>query len=141
MDERLDLTGIFDRMFADIREATAGIGGAQQQFLGVSATARSEDGMVEVTVGPRGQLVDLKLDPRIYRKPNSTELANKIVETTRRASEDAMNQGKQIVDQNTPAELDVSKFGDATVSGMMHRHDADIVKEREAEKEEDENDG
>src|SRR2546421_12611798 len=37
----------------------------------ITETAESEDGLISVTVGSRGELVELWLDPRIYRNPDS----------------------------------------------------------------------
>jgi DNA-binding protein YbaB len=48
-------------------------------------TEKSRDGLISVTVGSRGELVRLDLDPRIYRRPDARQLADSIVETTRRA--------------------------------------------------------
>ncbi len=48
-------------------------------------TEKSPDGLVSVTVGSRGELVGLDLDPRVYRRPDARHLADTIVETTRRA--------------------------------------------------------
>lgn len=52
-------------------------------------TATSDDGLITATAGGRGELVELELDPRIYREQDSTVLAAGIVETVRRAAERA----------------------------------------------------
>ncbi|SDF98033.1 YbaB/EbfC family nucleoid-associated protein [Klenkia brasiliensis] len=51
----------------------------------VQVTEKSRDGLVTVTVGPRGDLVRLDLDPRIYRRPDSRELADTITATVQKA--------------------------------------------------------
>ncbi|WP_049570675.1 YbaB/EbfC family nucleoid-associated protein [Nonomuraea sp. SBT364] len=48
-------------------------------------TEKSPDGLVRVTVGSKGELVGLDLDPRVYRRPDARHLADTILETTRRA--------------------------------------------------------
>lgn len=53
----------------------------------LQATEKSHDGLVSVTVGSRGELVRLDLDPRIFRRPDSRHLADSIVETAGRAGE------------------------------------------------------
>lgn len=55
----------------------------------VRGTGYSEDGLVTAVVGGRGELVELELDPRIYRDPNTTELAAKIVAAVREAAAEA----------------------------------------------------
>lgn len=49
-------------------------------------SASSGDGLVTVTVDSKGALVELKLDPRIYRQPDSTELAATIMSTIKLAA-------------------------------------------------------
>lgn len=49
-------------------------------------TADSADGLVSATVGGNGELVELWLDPRIYRSPDSSALAATITETIHRAA-------------------------------------------------------
>lgn len=53
----------------------------------LTATAESRDRMVSVTVGPRGQVQDIKLDPRAYRKLSPSQLAGTIMEQIRAATE------------------------------------------------------
>lgn len=55
----------------------------------LTASATSPDGYVTATVGPRGEVVRIELDPRIYRRPDSTRLASTITETIHRAAEEA----------------------------------------------------
>lgn len=62
----------------------------QQKLLKVNMVAKSPDGYVTATVGPRGQLIKLELDPRIYRRPNSRELASTITKTIQQATEKAV---------------------------------------------------
>jgi DNA-binding protein YbaB len=43
-----------------------------ERTSGLSATAREGDGIVEVTVGPGGQVTELRLDEEIRRQPAAT---------------------------------------------------------------------
>ncbi|MET8138821.1 YbaB/EbfC family nucleoid-associated protein [Sphaerisporangium sp. NPDC005288] len=52
----------------------------------VQITEKSEDGLIAATVGARGDLIRLDIDPRIYRRPDSRELADSITATVRRAA-------------------------------------------------------
>jgi DNA-binding protein YbaB len=58
----------------------------QRTLLSVTATATSPDGTVTVTVGPRGHVVRVDLDPRIYRRPDAARLAESVTETIQRAT-------------------------------------------------------
>lgn len=63
-----------------------------RQARGVTGSATSSDGLITATVDARGQLVQLDIDPRIYRRPDSRELADSIVETIKVAAGDAQEQ-------------------------------------------------
>ncbi len=63
-----------------------------RQARAVQVTETSPDGLVSVTVGARGDLVRLDLDPRIYRRPDSRALADTITETVHRATAAAQEQ-------------------------------------------------
>ncbi|MFD1536960.1 YbaB/EbfC family nucleoid-associated protein [Nonomuraea guangzhouensis] len=58
----------------------------------VRVTGRSPDGLVTVTVGARGDLVRLDLDPRVFRRPDSGALAAVITETLHRAAAQAQEE-------------------------------------------------
>jgi DNA-binding protein YbaB len=52
----------------------------------VTATAESEDGLIVATVSGPGRLVDLRLDPRVYRASDSRRLAEQITGVVREAT-------------------------------------------------------
>lgn len=68
----------------------------------VEGKAESDDGLVSVTVGARGELTALDLDPRIYRRPDSTALAESIVDTIAKARKDADEKGVAVADRIVP---------------------------------------
>ena len=75
-------------------------------------TATSDDGLITATAGGRGELVELELDPRIYRDQDSTVLAAGIVETVRRAVQRAQRKaveavGPQVLGPADPESIDV----------------------------------
>ncbi|WP_245642542.1 YbaB/EbfC family nucleoid-associated protein [Nonomuraea candida] len=70
----------------------------------VQVTETSPDGLVSVTVGARGDLVRLDLDPRIYRRPDARKLADTIAETTRRAAAAAQERVTEIFAPVIPPE-------------------------------------
>ncbi|MFC7722998.1 YbaB/EbfC family nucleoid-associated protein [Nonomuraea recticatena] len=57
-----------------------------RQARAVQVTETSADGLVSATVGPLGNLLRLDLDPRIYRQPDSRQLADSITQTVIRAA-------------------------------------------------------
>lgn len=63
----------------------------------LTGTAESRDRMVSVTVGPRGQVQDIKLDPRVYRKLSPSQLASAIMEQIGVATEQVADRTKELM--------------------------------------------
>lgn len=63
----------------------------QAQARAVQVTEKSPDGLISATVGARGELIRLDLDPRIYRRPDSRELADSITDTIKAAAAKAQD--------------------------------------------------
>ncbi|TMR14397.1 YbaB/EbfC family nucleoid-associated protein [Nonomuraea turkmeniaca] len=70
----------------------------------VQITEKSRDGLVTVTVGARGELVGLDLDPRIYRRTDARWLADTITDTVRRAAARARERIAEILEPVIPRE-------------------------------------
>jgi DNA-binding protein YbaB len=68
----------FEQLAGEIRDI-------QRELAAVRETAFSPDGLISVTVDARGDLLELALDPRVYRDPDSRGLAAAITETCRAA--------------------------------------------------------
>jgi DNA-binding protein YbaB len=124
MAER-DLQGLrayaeeLSNQFEKIRD---GLGDMQRELTAVTGTAKSPDGYVTATVGPRGQLLRLQLDPRIYRKPDSAQLAQSITETVGKAAEDAAHKVEAVTERYAPG-LDVASFLRGEVASRLRRFD------------------
>lgn len=115
-------------MVGDLRRATAGIPEMQRRILQVTGVAWSDDRMIKAVVGPRGHLLELDIDPRVFRKPNSKALSAAIVATVRLAVEDATQQTRAILDDVLPSDMRVGggKVGDVDVARLVYGHDADV---------------
>ncbi|NKE63808.1 YbaB/EbfC family nucleoid-associated protein [Lentzea sp. PSKA42] len=74
----------FDRLAAEIRAI-------QRELAEVVEVAESDDGLIVATVNARGDLMDLELDPRLFRHPDSKALSEAITGVYRsgRAAADA----------------------------------------------------
>jgi DNA-binding protein YbaB len=68
----------------------------------IRGTGYSDDDLVTAVVGGRGNLVELELDPRIYRDRNATELAAKIVAAVHEAAEDAEREAVKFAEKLLP---------------------------------------
>lgn len=64
----------------------------QEKLVGISVTEESADGLIAATVGARGELRALELDPRVYRGQDAAALAEDILATVRVAAETAGRQ-------------------------------------------------
>jgi DNA-binding protein YbaB len=92
-------------MITDLQRARDNLGETQRRILQIRGTAKSKDRLIKVTVGPRGQLIDLELDPRVFRNPDSKALAAAIMATVREAVEDSQRQGRELRDELLPKDL------------------------------------
>ncbi|MFF4196776.1 YbaB/EbfC family nucleoid-associated protein [Nonomuraea sp. NPDC001831] len=71
----------------------------------LAATAESRDGLVSVTVGPRGQVQDITLDPRVYRKLAPSQLARSIMEQIGAATAQVADRTKELMTPFMPKGL------------------------------------
>ena len=81
-----------DELRADFQRLMAEGPAVAARAREVVVTRKSRDGLVSVTVGPRGDLVHLDIDPRVFRRPDSRGLADAIVETVQAAAAEAQEQ-------------------------------------------------
>ncbi|MCW6010067.1 YbaB/EbfC family nucleoid-associated protein [Micromonospora sp. CPCC 205371] len=98
----------------------------REQMLEVTGTAWSDDRLIKAVVGPRGQLIELEIDPRIYRTPNSKALSASILSTVKAAIEDANKKTREIMDKVMPKDKGLGLFGKTDVDVMLEHHDADL---------------
>jgi DNA-binding protein YbaB len=78
------------------------LGDMRKEMNEARATVKSPDGHITATVGPRGQLVKLELDPRIFRRPDSTKLAAAITETIQKAAVEVGHKVDEITERYAP---------------------------------------
>jgi DNA-binding protein YbaB len=112
-------------MIEEVQRAWSGIDAVQRQMRKVTGTAWSDDRTVKAVVGPRGHLLELEIDPRVYRRPNSKALATTIVDTVTRAIEDATRQTKEILDGSLPSDMRINPLIGTDLGRLIHSHDAD----------------
>ncbi|MFG2042850.1 YbaB/EbfC family nucleoid-associated protein [Dactylosporangium sp. NPDC048998] len=114
-------------MVDDLKRAIGSLDETQRRINQITGTGWSPDRLVKVTVGPRGQLVDLEIDPRVFRNPDSRGLADAILTAARNAVTDANGKTTEIVDKAVPVHLRRGPFGgEDSLSGVISRHDADL---------------
>jgi len=117
-------------MVDDLERTVGNLDSVQQRMMQVTGEAWSEDGLVRAVVGPRGQLVDLEIDPRVYRKPDSRALAASILAAVKSAVEEAGRTAQGLIDESLPADLRPDGTAGVDLSQLLRRHDADLMKGR-----------
>ncbi|AEH07789.1 MULTISPECIES: YbaB/EbfC family nucleoid-associated protein [Protofrankia] len=127
--ERPDWTALGE-MFSDLKRTWSELPNLQRRMLEVTGQAWSDDRMIKAVVGARGHLIELEIDPRVYRRPDSKALAATIVATVRSATEDAKRQTKEIVDGSLPSDMRLSSIGGMDIDELAYGHDGDLPRKR-----------
>lgn len=123
--EGRDLSGLralAEELTGQLAKVRSGLGDMQKELSALTATAKSPDGYVTATVGPRGQLVRLHLDGRIYRNPDSAKLAATITETVQKATAEVAEKVQEVTAKYAPG-VDVSPYLRGDASARLNRFD------------------
>jgi DNA-binding protein YbaB len=110
----------------DLHQTVKGIGETRQKVAEVTGVAWSDDRTVKAVVGPRGQLVDLEIDPRVFRNPNSKALSATILATVRAAVGDANRKTREIMEKVMPKDPGLGIAGRTDFDRWMGSHDSDL---------------
>jgi DNA-binding protein YbaB len=96
-----------------------------QRLASMQVTAASPDGLVHATVGPRGQLIDLRIDHERFRKVDADDLAQTIVTTVRSAAERTAGEVEALLGGLLPPDSGTLQFlRDNDFASLMGRADA-----------------
>lgn len=129
-DANRALRARFDEVYGQYERLRSGMDELQRKLAAFQVTAESDDGLVRATVGPRGQLVKLVLDPRVYRERDAEALASKITATVEQATAKSVEQVQQLVAGYLPAGSGAVDFlKDNNFASLMRRHDAAMREE------------
>lgn len=95
----------------------------QERARALQVTEKSGDGLITATVGARGELVRLDIDPRIYRRPDARALADDITETIKKAGAKARAEVVDLFAALVPREqVEAQLRGDSSaLVEMMHK--------------------
>ena len=103
-----------EELMAQFERMRAGAGDLRRRILEVRGEAKSPDGLVKAVVGNQGHLERLDIDPRVYRRPDSRQLAETITDTIRRAAAEA----NRLIEEAASAYLDVHDVRNALGGDM-----------------------
>ncbi|TDC02309.1 YbaB/EbfC family DNA-binding protein [Nonomuraea longispora] len=93
---------LLEQLVQEVNQQTEQLKQMQEKVRDLSATSRSKDGMVSVTVGPRGDVRTIDLDPRVYRKLSPSELSASIVEQIGKAARQVRGDMKEVMEPFVP---------------------------------------
>jgi DNA-binding protein YbaB len=95
----------------------------QKRARSLQITEKSEDGLITATVGARGELIRLDIDPRIYRKPDARALADDITQTIKKAGTKAQQEVVELFAALVPREqIEAQLSGDMdALTELMHK--------------------
>lgn len=104
-----------DELLADYARSREQLAMAHQRLAAITATERSENGGITVTVGPRGTLTGLDLADDVYRTHRPSELAAEVVRLVTSASQRALAEAADVLAPTLPAGVDpkATLFGTA----------------------------
>ncbi|MEV6302256.1 YbaB/EbfC family nucleoid-associated protein [Actinoplanes sp. NPDC051861] len=112
-----------ESMMEDAQKLLTNAAEMKRKLDELTVSTRSEDGFVVATVDARGRLVQLDLDPRIYRSPNAGGLASQIIETYQRAVDKVDTDTRTILERYLPREFDVDQFTNIDFDKYASRRD------------------
>jgi DNA-binding protein YbaB len=123
-DANRALRARFDDVVSQYERLRSGLDEMQERLSRLAVTAESPDGLVRATVGPRGQLIDLELDPDIYRRHDAAELSRKILRTVEQAVAKTTDQVQEMVGEYLPADSGAARFmRDGNFGTLLSRQD------------------
>ncbi|MEV5493992.1 YbaB/EbfC family nucleoid-associated protein [Nonomuraea fuscirosea] len=109
-----ELAGQVDQQVRRVREA-------YQALNAIESTMTSSDGMIQVTVGPQGQVRSIDLNARVYRRLSTAELADTLMRQINRATADVTERRRRLMEPLMPEGLPYEQvFGeDVTLDAFL----------------------
>lgn len=95
-----------DELLADYRRSRAQLASVQRELTSITASASDPDGLLTVTVGPRGTLTGLAISDGAYRRYRPAELADQIVRATGAATVRAFTAASETLAPALPSGTD-----------------------------------
>lgn len=115
----------FDDVYGQYHRLRSGMDEIQRRLTTMQVSAESADGLVRATVGARGQLIDLRLDRRIYSESDEGMLGRTIVATVQQAAAQTTQQVEELMAAYLPAESGPMRFlKDNDFGSLLRRSDA-----------------
>ena len=102
-DANRALRARFDEVYGQYQRLRSGLDELQVKLAELRVTERSDDGQVIATVGARGELISVEVEPGVFHDRDARALSRKITTTVHRASAAAVNATQELVAGYLPA--------------------------------------
>jgi DNA-binding protein YbaB len=126
-DRAAHMEAQIDSMMDEYRRLRENLDAMQSELVKIQATAYSEDGHVVVTVGPRGHLLGIRIDPVVNRRPNTEQLSASIMEAVTAAAAMAAEEVAEITERYAPGAFRHEELGEFDFSSLLTRHDTELL--------------
>jgi YbaB/EbfC DNA-binding family protein len=107
--------GIINEAMAELEKQRANLVSVQRNVAQVTGFAEAKRRQLSVRVDARGDIIELKFIGQGYRLLSPTELASTIVDTIRRARQDARNRLHESMAQSMPGAAKLSAVASGEV--------------------------
>ena len=108
-----------ETMLTDYRQQRQALADVQEQLSRLRVRRSSPDGVVTVTVGPRGVLEGLQLSTFAYRQVDPATLAERILETAQAAADEVSRLQQELLAPLVPDDLTDPSTGLPDVSRLL----------------------
>ncbi|TDB75805.1 YbaB/EbfC family DNA-binding protein [Micromonospora sp. KC723] len=102
-DANRALRARFDEVYGQYQQLRSGLDELQRKLAQLRVVERSADGHVTATVGARGELISVELQPAVFRERDAPALSRKITATVHRAAAAAVAATQNLVAAHLPA--------------------------------------
>ncbi|SCG41119.1 YbaB/EbfC family nucleoid-associated protein [Micromonospora inositola] len=93
----------FDEVYGQYQRLRSGLDELQVKLAELRVTERSDDGQVTATVGARGELISVEVEPSVFHDRDARALSRKITTTIHQASAAAVSATQELVAGYLPA--------------------------------------
>ncbi len=123
------LRGRIEQLLGEYARVRANVGQLQRRLAEAEGHAETKDGSVKVTVGPRWELRELRLDPRAYRRFSPSELATQIIELTGQATREVRKQVGEAMSPFLPEGVSAEQLTSGEVDPAAWRPPSGSIKD------------
>lgn len=113
----------FEQLLGELDRVKRQADQARNELRKVSGRAESRNGLVKVTVGPRGNVTNLEIFPRAYQKFSPSLLAEEILRLIVEASSQATERAGEVMAPMLPPGMSYADLMEGRAEPPMPAHD------------------